>query len=158
MNTLWGETNSKMVIGVTEIELEHSVIAPNFVVPANIMHESKLNGKRTWSRKNKFVEFVHAEYLFKYADPGATATTLLQYEDTVVTYHFLSGSMIQEMYIERIEIHPLFVEDIKYEFGVAIMYLKNQDYLIIQRRLKFLDGKFVKFLDGKFAKTRGIVI
>lgn len=158
MRTLWGETNSKMVIGETEIELEHSVIAPNFVVPDSVMHQAQITGKRTWSRKFRFVEFVHAEYLFKYADPAAMATTLLQYENTVVTYHFFSGPVVQEMYVESVEIKPLFGDDVNHEFGIAIMTLKNQEYLQVQRRLKFLDGKFVKFLDGKFAKTRGISI
>lgn len=158
MNSIFGETHGKLTIGDTEIDLLYSVVAMNFVIPDNIMHQSVISqtGHRTWSKKGKFVEFEHAEYLFKYPNPEEMANTLLALEDTIVTYYFMNGNLIQEMYVEKIEIKPLVVEDITYEYGVAVISLKNWNYLQIQHGLKYADNADVIFADDTIATTRGI--
>jgi hypothetical protein len=160
MSSIFGETHGKFSYEDTEIELLYSVVAMNFVIPDNIMHQSVVSqtGHRTWSKKGRFVEFVHAEYLFKYSNSYEMAQTLLNYEDKVIVYYYMNGGLIQEMYVENVEIKPLIVEDFIYQYGVAIMTLKNWDYIQISRNLKYLDDSPVKFLNDTIAKTRGIVL
>lgn len=165
MSNIWGNTYGKIINGSTEITLIYSVVAVNFMIPANIMHQSVISatGHRSWSRKEKYVEFTHSEYLFLYNNPIVKANQILNCENLVIQYEFMNGGMIQDMYVEKVDIQPLTKDNITYEYGIAIIYLKNINYLVISRRIKEKPGqKWIKAkggtADGKILRTRGIII
>jgi len=156
MSTIWGTQYCKMVLGGTTVNLLHAIIEPNFMIPDTKMHESKLTGMRTWSRKRVRMEFTVMEYLFKYDDPVAKATEIMSLENNVVTFTFANdGGLTQDMYLEPIDIYGLVKP---YDYDVAVLNFKSEDWLNISRRLKTKDGKWIKTKSGDYIKTKGIVI
>lgn len=156
MSSIWGIQHSRMTLGAVTVELEHSIIEPNFMLSDAIMHESALTGVRTWSKGHYLLEFSVMEYLFKYSDPVAKANEILALEDNVVSFTLaIDGALTHNMYLEAIEIHSLYKP---YAYDVAVLNFKSEKYLNISRYLKAKDGKLIKTADGKYIKTQGIVI
>jgi hypothetical protein len=156
MSTIWGIQHSRIVSGATTVELEHSIIEPNFIISDAIMHESVLTGVRTWSRKRMRTEFTVMEYLFKYANPHTKAREILALENTVVTFYLaIDGAMVQEMYLDSVDIYGLIRP---YRYDVAVLNFKSKNWLNVGGYLKTKDGKYIKTADGKYIKTKGIIL
>ena len=84
MSSLFGQSYCK----VNDLNLEYSIVEPNFLIPAEIMHESVLTGTRTYSKKENYSEFSVMVYLFQYADANTKASAILALENTLVTFTF----------------------------------------------------------------------
>lgn len=153
---IWGSTYCRINNDSLTVNMPHSIIEPNFMIPAQKMHESILTGTRTWSNLNNYLEFSITDYLFKYDSPIAQANHLLALENTIVTFAFaIDGGLILSMYLESVDIHPLFQP---WRKDIAVLNLKSVEYLRVSRRIKTKDGKWIKTADGNYLTTKGIII
>lgn len=156
MSMIWGTTGTKINNDESECYLEHSIVEPNFLVPASIMHESKIDGHRSWSKNNNYVAFEVMDYLYMYANPEVKAKEILAFEDTDVTFTFYSdGAMIQKMHVESVDFFPLVKP---YSDDIVIIRLVNVDYLQNSTRIKTKDGKYIKTKSGQYLRSKGIII
>jgi hypothetical protein len=117
-----------------------------------------LTGHRTYSRRQKYIEFTVAEYLFLDDNPIEMANNLLSLENQIVTFSFaVDGGLVQEMFIENVEIKPI-TDSEPYDHDIAFISLKNIDYLFESKIIKARTGQKIKTISDKFIKTRGIII
>jgi len=146
MSEIWGEISCKLELGETVLELQHSILQPNFFIPKTIMHESVLTGKRTYSKNYNYSEFEINEYLFRYDDPGSIADQLLNFEDEVIL--FTPGELLWSKYcvVTNVSFYPL---QTPYSDDIAIISLVAVDNIILGDYMRFLNGNYVETIDGK---------
>lgn len=158
MKSVFGEQSTRIEFDEVSLDLEHTIIEPNFMKPNSVLHESVLTGKRTWSRNSRFVEFTFTEYLFMYEDDGVSVLNqLLDMEDQEVTFYLHSdGGLTQKMWFVSIEIFPLIKP---YSEDLAVCRLMNSEHLQFSKRIKAIPtGKKIKSEAGKYIRTKGIIL
>jgi len=161
VSSIWGTTTCRINNDSKTTNLVHSIVEPNFMIPAEIMHESSISGKRTWNNPNNYMAFSVMDYLFRYDSPQTQANNLLDFEDSTVTFSFATdGGLVLNLYLESVDFYPLLNP---YDKDVAVLNLKSIDYVRISRRIRDIPGKrWIKAIggdaQGKILRTKGIII
>lgn len=155
MSSVFGQIELKLEKGVTTVTLDHAVLLPNFFIPAVIMHESIINGVRTWSNDIHFSEFTVNDLLFLYDDPAAKAIELRALEDD--KYLFSPFTMMWSKYvlITSVIIKPV---EPNSEYDIAYISMIAADPGTLGAYLLNRQGEKLKDRSGQYIrrKIRGV--
>jgi hypothetical protein len=127
MSSVWSEILLNLEKDGTTVQLEHAILKPNFFIPAEIMHQSTITEKRTWSKDIHFSEFTVLDLLFLYANPITKAEELIDLENN--KYLFTPFNMLWSKYvlITLVEFRPLEGSDISENKDIAYISMAAAD-------------------------------
>lgn len=117
---IFGSGSAKFTSASVTVDLEYSVLVPNFIESETIQHVSVIDGARNYITLGDYSSFKVDVYLFKYANPRDKFLEIYDYIHTDV--NFFPHSDGKTMYGNDGAIMQCHITDMK------LSYLDNKDY------------------------------
>lgn len=153
--SIFGINKNYLVYGTTTIGLNHSTVSADWFQNQDVRYRSIITGVKTHSLKGDYADFTITERCWQETNPNIKLDAIMQCEGKNVTFFYNGAIAFTDCYVNYVK--PFYFKNLR-NYDACVIFLQPINYVIISRRLKFLDGKKVRFLNGKFAKTRGIIL
>ena len=156
MSDVFDTIITKLESGTTTVTMDNVVMKPNPFISAEIMHESIINGVRTYSRDIHLSEFIVKDLLWLYADPAAKAAELLAIENQKFLFTPFDMMWSKYVWVTSVDIQMLEPDSV---YNIAVVSMIGADPGTLGKYYVDHAGKRYTKPDGTFYRKniRGVL-
>lgn len=132
-----GEQHCKFTGGISDVEIQYSLLDPTYLSPEVAEQRSALTGNRLFIARGSRAHFSVFVHLFKYNDPAAKLSELMDYEGLVINafYPFADGDPIKTRSGENarfmiLNVKPFYLTN-RNQYDVCLITLISIEYSVI---------------------------